>query len=177
MVTRDSLRITRGRITRSQLRAVYAEQEVRELREFWVTDRLEILELRSQDKTDMTKQDIKASRAMAEATEQQAKTLQVSLGAAQMDVRDLIESHETYKLEMAELQSRAQDIKVSFWDLKRHLAQQVANAIETIAIYEAKTRVAHDLMKQVKRQEDKVADNSSNKRKWEGDYGRSSSQQ
>ncbi|GJT71623.1 hypothetical protein Tco_1030909 [Tanacetum coccineum] len=34
MVTRESLRITRGRLTRSQLRAEYAEQEVRESREF-----------------------------------------------------------------------------------------------------------------------------------------------
>ncbi|GJY36855.1 hypothetical protein Tco_0422233 [Tanacetum coccineum] len=37
----------RGKITRLQLRAEYDEQEVRELREFWVTDRLEILELRN----------------------------------------------------------------------------------------------------------------------------------
>ncbi|GKG19143.1 hypothetical protein Tco_0376242, partial [Tanacetum coccineum] len=44
VVTRESLRITRGRLTRSQLRVEYAEQEVRE---FWVTYRLEIPELRS----------------------------------------------------------------------------------------------------------------------------------
>nr|GEX41938.1 hypothetical protein [Tanacetum cinerariifolium] len=43
MVTRDSLRIARGRITRSQLRAIYAQQEVRELQGFQVTDRLEII--------------------------------------------------------------------------------------------------------------------------------------
>ncbi|GJY07099.1 hypothetical protein Tco_0374153 [Tanacetum coccineum] len=35
------------------------------------------------------------------------------------------------------------------------VAQRVANDIETIAIYEAKTRVARDLTNQVKRQEDK----------------------
>ncbi|GJQ98376.1 putative reverse transcriptase domain-containing protein [Tanacetum coccineum] len=101
MVTRESLKIARGRITRSQLRAEYAEQEVRELREFWVTDRLEILELRSRAeyveshfkqshngnirdrahtrRTDMTEQDIEASRARAEATEQRAETLQTRL--------------------------------------------------------------------------------------------------
>ncbi|GJS58125.1 hypothetical protein Tco_0652909 [Tanacetum coccineum] len=45
MVTRESLRITRGRLTRSQLRSEYAEQEVRELREFWMTDKLEKAEL------------------------------------------------------------------------------------------------------------------------------------
>ncbi|GJS42501.1 hypothetical protein Tco_0567544 [Tanacetum coccineum] len=38
VVTRESLRSTRGRFTQSQLRAEYAEHEVRELREFWVTD-------------------------------------------------------------------------------------------------------------------------------------------
>ncbi|GJS33412.1 reverse transcriptase domain-containing protein, partial [Tanacetum coccineum] len=54
--------------------------------------------------------------------------------------------------------------------------QRVANAIETIAIYEAKTRVARDLMNWVKRQKDKVAENASNKRKWEGKQGGSSSQ-
>ncbi|GJV56168.1 hypothetical protein Tco_1457173, partial [Tanacetum coccineum] len=84
-VTRDSLRIARGRITRSKLRVVYADQE-----------------------------DSEASRARAEAAEHQAKTLHVSLGAARMDVRDLIESCEADRFEMAELRSRAQDIEASF---------------------------------------------------------------
>ncbi|GKE08741.1 hypothetical protein Tco_1412292 [Tanacetum coccineum] len=57
------------------------------------------------------------------------------------------------------------------------VAQRVANDIETIAIYEAKTRVARDLTNQVKRQEDKVEENASNKKKWEGDHDGSSSQQ
>ncbi|GKC60577.1 reverse transcriptase domain-containing protein [Tanacetum coccineum] len=103
VVTRESLRIAKGKFTLSQLQAEYAEQEVRELREFWVTNRFE----------------------------------------------------------MDELQSRAQDIEASFWDLGRHLrmsfaeieqivAQRVANAIETIVIYEAKTRVARDLINWVK---------------------------
>ncbi|GKF86654.1 hypothetical protein Tco_0254481, partial [Tanacetum coccineum] len=112
MVTRDSMRIARGRITWSQLRAVYAKQEVRELREFWVTDRLEITELRNRAeytesclkqihkrqtgdearRTDMTEHDIETLRDRAEATKQQDETLQVSLGATQMDVKDLIES-------------------------------------------------------------------------------------
>ncbi|GKG19250.1 hypothetical protein Tco_0376349 [Tanacetum coccineum] len=34
VVTRDSLRIARGGITQLQLRAIYAEQEAKELREF-----------------------------------------------------------------------------------------------------------------------------------------------
>ncbi|GJV63440.1 hypothetical protein Tco_1474268 [Tanacetum coccineum] len=47
-VTRDSLRIARGRITRLQLRAVAAEQQATDLQDSQVTDRLEITELRSQ---------------------------------------------------------------------------------------------------------------------------------
>ncbi|GJZ43790.1 hypothetical protein Tco_0591045 [Tanacetum coccineum] len=53
----------------------------------------------------------------------------------------------------------------------------VANAIEAIAIYETKTNMACKSVSQTKRQEDKVADNASNKRKWEGNHDRSSSQQ
>ncbi|GJY29409.1 hypothetical protein Tco_0405176 [Tanacetum coccineum] len=127
VITRDSLRIARGRITLSELQVVYAEQEVRELREFQVTDRLEIIELHSRagyvesrleqshdrqtrdgastQRTDMTEQDSKASHARSEATEQQDETLQVSLGAARMDVIDLIESREADRFEMVELRS------------------------------------------------------------------------
>ncbi|GKE08293.1 reverse transcriptase domain-containing protein [Tanacetum coccineum] len=43
-----------------------------------------------------------------------------------------------------------------FAEIDQIVAQQVANTIETIAIYEAKTRVAHDLMNRVKQQKDKV---------------------
>ncbi|GJY36905.1 hypothetical protein Tco_0422283 [Tanacetum coccineum] len=46
VITRESLRIARGRFTRSQLRAEYVEHEVRELREFRVTDGFEMAELR-----------------------------------------------------------------------------------------------------------------------------------
>ncbi|GJU06379.1 hypothetical protein Tco_1122809, partial [Tanacetum coccineum] len=199
-------------------------KEVRELREFWVTYRLEIPELHSRAeyaeshfeqshnrqigvrsrtrRTDMTEQDIEASRAMAEAAEQRAATLQVSLRAARMDVGDLTESREADRFEMAELRSQAQDIETSLWDLERHLglytdilasfvasfgldfaeieqivAHRVADAIETIAIYEAKTRVARDLMNRVEQQKDKVAKNANNRRKWEGDHDRSSCQQ
>nr|GFA95163.1 hypothetical protein [Tanacetum cinerariifolium] len=53
----------------------------------------------------------------------------------------------------------------------------MSNAIETIVIYEAKTYVARGLINRVKRQKDKVAENASNKRKWEGDHDGSSSQQ
>ncbi|GJX37294.1 reverse transcriptase domain-containing protein [Tanacetum coccineum] len=63
-----------------------------------------------------------------------------------------------------------------FVKIEQIVAQQVANAIEAIAIYETKTRVARDLMNQVERQEDKMAENASNKRKWKGDYRGSSSQ-
>ncbi|GKG53151.1 hypothetical protein Tco_0552419, partial [Tanacetum coccineum] len=58
-------------------------------------------------------QDIKASRARAEAAEQRAETLHVSLRAARMDVGDLTESREADRFEMAELRSQAQDIETS----------------------------------------------------------------
>ncbi|GKC82933.1 hypothetical protein Tco_1138650 [Tanacetum coccineum] len=65
-------------------------------------------------RTDMTTHDIEALHARAEAAEQRAKTLHVSLGAARMDVKDLIESCEAERLEMAEIWSRAQDIEAIF---------------------------------------------------------------
>ncbi|GKD01943.1 hypothetical protein Tco_1172217 [Tanacetum coccineum] len=66
---------------------------------------------------------------------------------------------------------------MSFAEVEQIVAQRVTNAIETIAIYEAKARVARDLMNRVKQQEDKITENASNKRKWEGDHKGSSSQQ
>ncbi|GJR88587.1 reverse transcriptase domain-containing protein [Tanacetum coccineum] len=59
---------------------------------------------------------------------------------------------------------------MSFAKIEQIVAQRVANAIKAIAIYEEKTRMDCDLMNQVKRQEDKVEENASNKRKWEGDH-------
>ncbi|GJV27770.1 reverse transcriptase domain-containing protein [Tanacetum coccineum] len=66
--------------------------------------------------------------------------------------------------------------RMSFAKIEQIVSQRVANAIETIAIYEAKTRMAHELMNRVERPKDKVAKNASNKRKWESDQGGSSSQ-
>ncbi|GJZ46270.1 hypothetical protein Tco_0593866 [Tanacetum coccineum] len=57
------------------------------------------------------------------------------------------------------------------------VAQRVANAIETIAIYETKTRMAQESISQTKQQEKKVAGNASNKRKLEGNHNGGSSQQ
>ncbi|GJV41335.1 putative reverse transcriptase domain-containing protein [Tanacetum coccineum] len=62
-------------------------------------------------------------------------------------------------------------------EIERVVAQRVANAIEAIAIYETKTNMARKSMSQTERQEDKVAKNARNKRKWEGNHNRSSSQQ
>nr|GFD36996.1 hypothetical protein [Tanacetum cinerariifolium] len=56
---------------------------------------------------------------------------------------------------------------MSFEEIKRVVAQRVANVIEAIAIYEAKTNIALKSMSQNKRQKEKVAENASNKRKWE----------
>ncbi|GJW47339.1 hypothetical protein Tco_0078985 [Tanacetum coccineum] len=99
IVTRDSLRIARGRMTQSQLRAEYAEQESHERQTGDGARR-----------TDMTACDIEALRARVEAAEQRAETLQVSPGAARIDVRDLIESREAERLKLAELRNKAHDI-------------------------------------------------------------------
>ncbi|GJR65600.1 putative reverse transcriptase domain-containing protein [Tanacetum coccineum] len=57
---------------------------------------------------------------------------------------------------------------MSVEEIKQVVAQRVANAIEAIAIYETKTNMACNSMSQTKREEDKVAENARNKRKWEG---------
>nr|GEY93766.1 reverse transcriptase domain-containing protein [Tanacetum cinerariifolium] len=61
--------------------------------------------------------------------------------------------------------------------VKQIIAQRVANAIETNAIYETKTRMARESTNQTKRQEGKIAEDTNNKRKWEDDHKGSSSQQ
>nr|GFD47919.1 hypothetical protein [Tanacetum cinerariifolium] len=48
---------------------------------------------------------------------------------------------------------------------------------EAIAIYEAQTNIARKLMSQTERQEEEVAGNASNKRKWESNHNESLSQQ
>nr|GFC75864.1 hypothetical protein [Tanacetum cinerariifolium] len=55
-------------------------------------------------------------------------------------------------------------------EIEQVVAQRVANAIEAIAIYETKTNLACKSMSQTKRQEEKVAENASNKRKWESNH-------
>nr|GFC06298.1 hypothetical protein [Tanacetum cinerariifolium] len=54
---------------------------------------------------------------------------------------------------------------MSVEEIERVVAQRVANAIEAIAIYETKINLARKSMSQTERQEEKVADNASNKRK------------
>nr|GEX40825.1 hypothetical protein [Tanacetum cinerariifolium] len=66
---------------------------------------------------------------------------------------------------------------MSFEEMEQVVAQRVSNAIETIAIYELKIRMAHDSMNQVVRKEATVGKNVSNKRKWGSDHGRDSDQQ
>nr|GEV39751.1 hypothetical protein [Tanacetum cinerariifolium] len=66
---------------------------------------------------------------------------------------------------------------MSVEEIERVVAQRVANAIEAIAIYEMKTNLDRKSMSQTKRQKEKVEENASNKRKWEGNYNGSSSQQ
>ncbi|GJU10188.1 reverse transcriptase domain-containing protein [Tanacetum coccineum] len=66
---------------------------------------------------------------------------------------------------------------MSVEEIERVVAQRVANAIEAIAIYETKTNIARKAIIQTERQEDKVAENASNKREWEDNHNGSSSQQ
>nr|GFA33350.1 hypothetical protein [Tanacetum cinerariifolium] len=66
---------------------------------------------------------------------------------------------------------------MSVEEIKRVVAQRVANAIEAIAIYETKTNLAHKSMSQTEQQEEEVAEITSNKRKWESNHNGSLSQQ
>nr|GFD34566.1 hypothetical protein [Tanacetum cinerariifolium] len=66
---------------------------------------------------------------------------------------------------------------MSVKEIERVGAQRVANAIEAIAIYETKTNLARKSMSQTERQNEKVAENASNKRKWESNHNGSLSQQ
>nr|GFB72127.1 hypothetical protein [Tanacetum cinerariifolium] len=66
---------------------------------------------------------------------------------------------------------------MSVEEIEQVVAQRVANAIEAIAIYETKTNLARKLMSQTERQEEKVAKNASNKRKWESNHNESLRQQ
>ncbi|GJS21014.1 reverse transcriptase domain-containing protein [Tanacetum coccineum] len=85
-----------------------------------------------------------------------------------------------YKLELTqELSMKIQLLNqgTDVEEIERVVAQRVANAIEAIAIYEIKTNMARKSVSQTKRQENKVAENASNKRKWEGNHNESPSQQ
>nr|GFC09200.1 reverse transcriptase domain-containing protein [Tanacetum cinerariifolium] len=66
---------------------------------------------------------------------------------------------------------------MSVEEIKRVVAQRMTNAIEAIAIYETKTNLARKSMSQTERQEEKVAENASNKRKRESYHNGSLSQQ
>ncbi|GJT32862.1 hypothetical protein Tco_0923281 [Tanacetum coccineum] len=66
---------------------------------------------------------------------------------------------------------------MSVEEIERVVAQRLANAIEAIAIYETKTNIARKSVIPTERQEDNVAENASNKRKWEDNHNGSSSQQ
>nr|GEY44426.1 reverse transcriptase domain-containing protein [Tanacetum cinerariifolium] len=83
------------------------------------------------------------------------------------EVRELREFQVTDIFEMAELRSRAYDIEASFRDLERHLGNNVN--------YESRDEFCENQADYIPKE--KVAKNASNKRKWEGDHGGSSSQQ
>ncbi|GJV84858.1 putative reverse transcriptase domain-containing protein [Tanacetum coccineum] len=66
---------------------------------------------------------------------------------------------------------------MSVEEIELVVAQRVANAIEAIATYETKTNMACKSISQTKREENKVAENASNKKKWGGNHNGSLSQQ
>nr|GFB23563.1 hypothetical protein [Tanacetum cinerariifolium] len=66
---------------------------------------------------------------------------------------------------------------MSLAEVEQIIAQRVANAIETIAIYETKTRMDRESTNQTKQQEGKIVEDTNNKRKWEDDHKGNSSQQ
>nr|GFC68873.1 hypothetical protein [Tanacetum cinerariifolium] len=66
---------------------------------------------------------------------------------------------------------------MSVEEIERVIAHRVANAIEAIAIYETKTNLGRKSMSQTERQEEEVAENANNKRKWENNHNGSLSQQ
>nr|GEX52368.1 putative reverse transcriptase domain-containing protein [Tanacetum cinerariifolium] len=67
--------------------------------------------------------------------------------------------------------------RMSLAEVEQIIAQRVANAIETIVIYDTKTRMARESTNQTKQQEAKIVEDTNNKRKWEDDHKGSSSQQ
>nr|GFB10586.1 hypothetical protein [Tanacetum cinerariifolium] len=66
---------------------------------------------------------------------------------------------------------------MSVEEIEQVVAQRVANAIEAIAMYETKTNLARKSISQTEQQEEEVAENASNKRKWESNHNGSWSQQ
>nr|GEW73521.1 putative reverse transcriptase domain-containing protein [Tanacetum cinerariifolium] len=66
---------------------------------------------------------------------------------------------------------------MSLAEVEQIIAQRVANAIETIAIYETKTRMARESTNQTRQQEGKTVEDTNNKMKWEDDHKGSFSQQ
>nr|GEV03173.1 putative reverse transcriptase domain-containing protein [Tanacetum cinerariifolium] len=66
---------------------------------------------------------------------------------------------------------------MSLVEVEQIIAQRVANAIETIAIYETKTHMARESTNQTIQKEGKIEEDNNNKRKWEDDHKESSSQQ
>nr|GFB63146.1 reverse transcriptase domain-containing protein [Tanacetum cinerariifolium] len=66
---------------------------------------------------------------------------------------------------------------MSVEEIEQVIAQRVANAIEDIAIYETKINLGRKSMSQTEQQKEDVAENASNKRKWESNHNGSLSQQ
>nr|GEX85787.1 hypothetical protein [Tanacetum cinerariifolium] len=98
-----------------------------------------------------------------ESVEDDIEILRVSLASTMQETMTLharVGSLEQHDVETMSTMNQG----MSFADIEQIVAHRVANAIETISIYEAKTHVARDLMNRVEQQKDNVAKNVSNKR-------------
>ncbi|GJZ90780.1 hypothetical protein Tco_0662707, partial [Tanacetum coccineum] len=108
------------------------------------------------------------SLVRVEALEKEVKIWQDRAETSEQRVEDLQEALDRTKDGVHEHQVHHEDTEAPM---------RVASAIEAIAIYETRTHMARDLMNWVERQDDKVTENASNKRKWEGDHDKGFSQQ
>nr|GEZ87440.1 hypothetical protein [Tanacetum cinerariifolium] len=70
--------------------------------------------------------------------------------------------HQSYHPHLETMTTTNQGMSLA--EVEQIIAQRVANAIETISIYETKTRMAHESTNQIKRHEGKIAEDTNNKR-------------
>ncbi|GKC16891.1 hypothetical protein Tco_1013673 [Tanacetum coccineum] len=96
-IPQDDIGSSQLNITELHSRVKYAETRLERSHVKQTGDRVRI------QRDEITEHDVEALHARAEVAEQRAETLHISLGAAQMDIIDLLESRRADRLEMDEL--------------------------------------------------------------------------